>query len=216
MILNLNNIKAVIFDMDGTMIDNMGYHKNAWQSFCKRYGIEMLDDEFKNKLSGKKNDDYFKILFGKDFSKKELVDMAEEKELIYREMCEPNVVEITGLTKLLQKLKEKNIVCAVATTSPLANREMVFGKLPLLSFFTLVVGDEDVVKGKPDPEIYLKTIRELGLKPEQCIVFEDSPAGVNSARNAGVAEIVGILSSHSKEELKEADFFIHDYSEIEI
>lgn len=214
--LDLSGIKAIIFDMDGTMIDNMDYHRQAWQEFCLNRGIKLSDNEFNKKLSGKKNDEYFKVLFNQKFTETQIKEMAEEKEFIYRKLYENKVEEIKGLTIFLKKIMERKIICAIATTSPIANREMILNKLQLHPYFSVIFGDEDVINGKPNPEIYLKTIKKLKVDPKNCLVFEDSPAGVQSAKSAGVLTIVALLSSHSQNELIDANYFVKDYTEIEI
>jgi beta-phosphoglucomutase len=211
--ISLKNYKAVIFDMDGTMIDNMSFHKKAWDAFCEKYGLELTEEEFKEKISGHKNDKVFDLLFNKKCTPEEIADYTQEKEALYRKLYEPEIHEISGLSATLAACKEFGIPVAVATTAPRANREFGFKKLNLPIEFTAILGDEDSKKGKPDPEIYLKTAQKLDVAPNECLVFEDSPPGVESAKAAGMT-VIALLTSHTKEELADADYFIKDYTEL--
>lgn len=209
----LNNIKAAIFDMDGTMINNMAYHKKAWQAFLKQHGIVLTEDEFKQKISGKKNDQIFKIVFGKKLDKERELQYTEEKEALYRELFKPDIEEIAGLSKLIEDLHDRGIRTAIATTAPAKNRNFALKELELEGKFEVILGDEHVSQGKPHPEIYLSTAKELGVRPDECIVFEDSPPGVLSGKNAGMT-VVGILSSHTPEDIKDADYTASDFTTI--
>ena len=141
--------------------------------------------------------------------------MAKEKEILYRKLYRPHLKEIKGLTSLLNKLKSLKIKCAVATTAPLENRRFILNQLSLTPDFDLVLGEEGVDHGKPNPDIYLKAAEKLKVKPTRCIVFEDSLAGIEAARKAG-AFVVALLTSHKKEDLKSADVWIKEFSEIRL
>lgn len=212
--LNVNNFDVAIFDIDGTMVDNMNYHLLAWQHFCQNYNIELTKEEFQKKLSGHKNEEYFDILFKKSISEDLKLKLAEEKEEIYRSLYKPYIKEVNGLKKLLGFLKSHHIICAIATTSPLENRQLILDELNVAEYFSLVLGEEDTTKGKPDPEIYLKVAEKLKAKRNRCIVFEDSPAGVKSAKRAGM-QVVALLTTHTEEQLNTADCFINDFLDID-
>ncbi len=212
-ILNLSDFDAIIFDMDGTMINNMVYHKKAWMEFAKRHGLELTEEEFKEKFSGKKNDKIFEMIFNKDLSDEEIVSYTEEKEGIYRELYASDIKEVAGLFETLQVLKAQNKKLAIATTAPRKNREFGLEALHLGGTFPVILGDEDVTKGKPDPEIYLETAKRLGVDPSRCLVFEDTPPGVASGKNAGMT-VVGIMTTHSEEDLHLADYWVKDFTSL--
>ena len=209
----LASIEAAIFDMDGTMINNMAYHQKAWQEYLRRHGIELDEAEFKAKISGKKNDQIFEIVFGHPLGAEELALRTEEKESLYQELYAPNIIEVAGLTTVIDELHRRGIKTAIATTAPAGNRNFGLAALGMQDKFEVILGDEHVTHGKPDPEIYLKTAEQLGVEPAQCIVFEDSPPGVESAKRAGMT-VVGILTSHMPEELPDVDYVVNDFSEI--
>jgi HAD superfamily hydrolase (TIGR01509 family) len=191
--------------MDGTMINNMAYHKKALQAFLKRHNITLTEDEFKHKISGKKNDQIFELVFGRKLDKDEEIKYTEEKEAMYRELFRPDIKEISGLTKLVETLHTQDIKTAIATTAPAQNRDFALEELGLDGKFEVILGDEHVSRGKPHPEIYEATAKKLGVAPGDCLVFEDSPPGVDSGKSAGMT-VVAILSSHSAEELSDADY----------
>ena len=193
----------------------MPIHKHAWREFCARKNIVLTDDDFRNKVSGLRNDQICKNLFGYDISDEDIEAYAAEKEAVYREIYKPYIKEVPGLTNVLERLKEKNLKLAIATTAPKENRKFVLEALNMQDSFDIILGEEDVQKGKPNPEIYLKTAGLLKVDPTTCLVFEDSPVGVASAKNAGMT-VVGITTSHSAEELKDADIIIEDFTELEL
>lgn len=212
--LDLTNIQAALFDMDGTMVDNAPFHKKAWQEFYTRHGMELSDEDFRVKFSGKNNKQIFQMIVGEDISDEEVNTLADEKESIYRELYAKDIQPITGFYAFLDVLKQRGIKLAVATTAIKANREFILNTLNLNKYFDAVIGYEDVVKGKPDPEIFLKAAEKLGVHPENCIVFEDAPSGIEAAKRADM-KTVGLLTSHTKEELN-ADIVITNFEELEI
>ena len=210
-----DGIKAVIFDMDGTMIANMQHHDLAWQEFLKRHGIEMSEEERKRKISGRHNDQIFAMLFGEDTPVEKRKEYGEEKEQIYRGLYKNDIKEVEGLTLLLKRLKEKGFKLAVATTAPQKNRDFGLEELGLTNMFEVIVGAEDVTRGKPDPQIYEMTAEKLGVDPHECLVFEDSLVGVEAAKNAGM-RVIGITTSHMASDLGETEATIDDFTQVEL
>lgn len=211
--ITLADFDAVIFDMDGTMINNMNYHKNAWMEFAKRHGQNFSEEEFKEKFSGKKNDKIFQMIFNNKLTEEEIAEFTEEKEGIYRELYASDIIEVPGLTNTINILHTNHKKLAVATTAPKKNREFGLSALHLTDSFEVILGDEDVTKGKPDPEIYIKTANQLGVTEKRCLVFEDSPPGVASGKNAHMT-VIGILTTHSMEDLKDADYCVTNFTNL--
>jgi HAD superfamily hydrolase (TIGR01509 family) len=209
----LTGFRAAIFDMDGTMINNMAYHKKAWQEFLKQHNITLTEEEFRQKISGKKNDQIFALVFGRKLDKESELRYAEEKEALYRQLFKPHITEIAGLSKLIADLHTHTLKTAIATTAPAKNREFALNELGLDGKFEVILGDEHVTQGKPHPEIYLATAKKLGVAPGECLVFEDSPPGVASGKSAGMT-VVGILSSHVADDLQDADYLVEDFTKI--
>ncbi len=213
--LDLKNVQAVIFDMDGTMMDNMSYHSQAWMKFCKMHDVPFTEQEYLNKYAGKKNDEIFQGLFNGKLSRKEIDEYSEEKEQMYRGLYAPFIKEVDGLSDLIKLLKAKGLKIAVATTAPQENRDFGLIALGLEKSFDVIVGDEQVELGKPDPQIYLLTAEKLEVRPKKCLVFEDTPKGVESAKRAGM-KVVGVMTSRSAKDLEQADFLIKTFSDVKL
>ena len=213
--LDLQKFEAVIFDMDGTMVDNMQFHNKAWVEFIKRRGITVNEEEFLVQATGRNNTAILEILFEKTVERHEQKAFEIEKESIYREIYRPLFKEVPGFKVFLSKLHQMGLKTGVATNAHLENREFTLELLELKDSFIVVVGSEDVEKGKPHPAVYLLAAEKLGTDPKKCLAFEDTAMGVKSAKTAGLT-VVGVLTSHTREELSEADYFIKDFTEIEI
>lgn len=212
--INLNGIRAAIFDIDGTMVANQEYHKKSWIVTLEKYGLLVDDAFYRTKISGGKNEIILKKIFpgiGPD----EIKRIAKEKEYSYQRLYKNKVIEVRGLTTLVKKLRQKGLKLAIATSAPFLNRDFVLEALNLKNYFGIIVGGEDIKSAKPDPEIYLKTVNKLRVKPEECLVFEDSPSGVAAAKAADMKIVVGVLTYHLAEDIKLADFVIKDFTEIE-
>jgi len=212
--VSLAGIKAAIFDMDGTMINNAEYHKRAWQEFLRRHDIELTGEEFKQKVSGKMNDQILELVFGKKLDAKTERSFAEDKEALYRELFKHDIQEIAGLSKVIAELHMRGIRTAIATSAPAKNRDFALKELELEGEFEVIIGEEHISQGKPDPEVYLVAARALKVAPSECLVFEDSLPGVVSGKSAGMT-VVGILSSHTADELHGTDYAVTDFTEID-
>lgn len=203
---------AVIFDMDGVIVDNMKYHKKAWEMFLKKYAADIDVEEFSRHF-GKVNKDLLKIVFQREISDEEESRFGEEKEALYREIYAEDVAPVDGLVEFLQKLKENSVKTAVASAAPKVNVDFVFEKTGLRSYFDVSIDANDVTRGKPDPEIYLKTAEKLNCPPEACLVFEDSLPGIQAGRNAGM-KVIGVATSHPADNLKDTEFVIRNFTEV--
>jgi beta-phosphoglucomutase family hydrolase len=204
---------AVIFDMDGVIVDSNPYHKEAWIKFTEKYEVELKEEEIPEKIYGKTNDAALREVFDKEFSTEENEKLGEEKEAIYRELHAEDLEPIPGLRQFLQMLKQHQIPTAVATNAPVSNIDFIMERTGLRSFFDVVINSSMVAKGKPDPEIYLKSAEKLGMPPERCIVMEDSVPGVEAGVRAGM-KVVGITTTHTKEELNQTSLAIDGYAEL--
>lgn len=213
--INFADFEAVIFDMDGTMVDNTPFHSKAWLEFCKRHDINLTEEEYMQKVSGKNNRVILNGLLGRELDQKEFEELETEKESLYRELYKPHLKEVPGLKTFLHKIFQSGLKMGIATTSPSPNRSMVIEALDINNFFTFIAGPEHITQSKPHPEIYLLAAEKLGVDSEKCLAFEDTPSGLKSANSAGMT-VIGVLTAHSKEELNEANDFIKDFREIEI
>ena len=206
--------RAAVFDLDGTLVDNMRYHGDAWLALTRRLGASATREDFERRWSGKKADEIFGFLLGRRPSAEETARLEDEKERAYRAAYRPLVAPTPGLLPFLDRLQAAGIRLAVATAAPRENREMVLSALGLASRFEVVAGPEGAgIRGKPAPDIYLLASHALDLPPASCLAFEDAVNGVLSARAAGL-EAVGVLTSASEAELSEAGarFLVRDFT----
>jgi len=206
---------ALIFDMDGVLIDNHAYHLAAWIEFCRRYDIVITPEEFKRKMFGGSNRNLMEKVFGRQLDDKELEIKADEKETIYREMHAPFITAINGVKEFILAARSAGYKTAVATAAPRENLHFTLDMTGMQGMFDVKLDDSHVVHGKPDPEIYYRAAELLGLKAENCIVFEDSLTGIQAAQSAGM-RVIGIATSLSPEELSHTWKVIHDFSELTV
>ncbi|MGY6521815.1 MAG: HAD family hydrolase [Mongoliitalea sp.] len=207
-------LQAVIFDMDGVICHTNPFHSIAFQEFFAKRNLFPTEEEFKNHMYGKNNSYILSHFLGRTIAGEELAILEEEKESLFREIYKDQVNPITGFLPFFQQLKNEGISTAVGTSAPMANMDLIIGKLGIRSYMESMLASEDVSKHKPDPEVYLKSAQNLGVNPEACLVFEDSFSGVSAALNAGM-KVIGVLSSHSKTELPPCDLYISSYEELE-
>ena len=193
--MNLPRFRAAVFDMDGTLVDNMHFHAEAWLELAAELGVHGLSKElFEQRYAGRKNEEIFPDLCGRPFSVDELSQRAHQKEQRYRDLARGKLEPMPGLVSLLEALARAGIPCAVASAAPRENRMFILDGLALAPHFVTVVGAEDVVRGKPNPDFFLKAAERLGVDPRDCVAFEDAVLGVQSAVAAGMTT-VGVLTT---------------------
>jgi len=205
---------AVIFDMDGVVVDNFKYHRQAWKVFCERYNIE-YNESLTTKVLGGTNKDHLEMFFQKKLDDNTIAKLGDEKEAIYREIYSSHIKPVKGLILFLQSLTKKNIPIALATSSPPINAEFVLSKTDTKKYFNHILHAGHVIKGKPDPEIFLKASDALQVPPESCIVFEDSIHGITAAVNANM-KTIAITTSLQRDELPEVDLIIDDFTGLHV
>ena len=208
---------GVIFDIDGTMVNNTGYHRQAWFDLCKQYHIPMDHQSYHEKIHARSNDKIVQNLFGPEVDGAFIRKIEVEKESLYRQTFRPVMKETAGLTALLNTLRDKGIPCAAASNSPKENVDFVLDELGLRKFFRAVTYRDLVTVGKPNPELFLKATEEMGITPERCLVFEDSASGFKAARAAGMPYIAITFGAdpHELTEAHDAKGIYEDFSQIE-
>lgn len=208
--------KAFLFDLNGTMIDDMHFHNKVWHKILTdELGAEISMEEVKVQMYGK-NSELLDRIFGKDYFTKEEADkISLKKEQGYQELFLPHLKLIDGLHGFLEKAKEHQVRMAIGSAAILFNIDFVLDNLYIRHYFDAIVSADDVSKSKPDPETFAKGAGQLGIKPAECVVFEDAPKGVEAARNAGMPCVV-LTTMHTKEEFSQYDNilgFIKDYTD---
>lgn len=186
-----------IFDMDGTLVDNMRFHGEAWQQMLAENGIETDAHTFLIKTAGKTNREIIPNFF-KDASDEKLLELGNRKEELYRAFFLPERKAIKGAIEFLEESKKLGIKMAVATAAPVANMEFILDGLDLRRFFDAITTAADVSHGKPNPEGFLVSAKKLGVEPDNCLVFEDALNGFEAAHRAGMKS-VGIATVNSIE-----------------
>lgn len=205
---------AIIFDMDGVIVDTNPYHKTAIQQYCAGHGITLNELTLQHKVYGRTNRDWITNVFG-ELTEEQLQAYAFEKEELFRKIYEPHIKPVTGLVEFLDLLVSNNIPRAIATSAPPENVEFVLRKTGLGKYFKIILDERMVTRSKPNPEVYIKTAKALGFPNEQCIVIEDSLSGVTAGRKSG-SKVIGITTTHSPEELQEANFVINDFGDLNL
>ncbi|MDR1905127.1 MAG: HAD family phosphatase [Treponema sp.] len=206
---------GVIFDMDGTIIDNMPYHIQAFRAFSERHNISMSNEEFLEKINGKTNEDIMRLLFGSDISAEKIVEFSHEKEALYRKLYRPHIALSKGLDTLFGQLQMHNIPLCVGSSAPDENIDLVLDGLNIRTYFKAVINSSQVKKGKPDPEVFLKAAAAMNLLPAQCVVVEDALTGIEAARNAKM-KVIAITQIMPREALSQADLVIDDFTEVSV
>jgi len=206
-------VSAVIFDMDGVLVDNSQVHDETWRIVCEKYGKKESINQIKN-IFGGTNEIFVERLLG--ITDKQLArQIAKEKEALYREVFSKTIKAPDGLIPLLFSLRKRKIRLAVGSSGPKENLDFVLDSLEIRGFFDVLVDESKVNKGKPDPEIYLKVAQELKISPTECVVFEDSIFGLEAAKAAGM-KVIAITTSFSRDKLQLADIIIDSFTEIDV
>lgn len=196
---------GVIFDFNGTLFWDSKKHLEAWREYSKKLrGTAFTDDEMQKYMFGRTNEDIIKYLIGKQPDRELVLKCQGEKEAIYREMCQndpENFHLAKGAENFLDFLCENEIPHTIATMSEEVNVKFFIEGFNLERWFDVdkIVFDDGKIKGKPEPDIYLKAAQNLGLKPEECIVVEDAVSGIEAARRAGTGKIIAIESMETRE-----------------
>jgi beta-phosphoglucomutase len=207
--------KAVIFDMDGVICHTNPFHSQAFKIFFEKRNLFPSEDEFMRHMYGKNNGYILSHFLGRKIEGSELLELEFEKESLFREIYRHHVDPIPGFLEFFHQLRKANFKTAVATSAPFANLELIAGTLDLFPHLESALASEHVSRHKPDPEVYLKTAKNISLDSSQCVVFEDSFSGVTAAKNAGM-KVVGVLSSHTIEELPVCDLYITDFKRLDV
>lgn len=200
----------MLFDMDGVLINSNPWHKTALQQFCRKHGYDLSEDELRTRIYGRTNKDWITNLFG-DISPELLKSYADEKEALFRELYKNDIRPLEGLIEFLDALESLSIPVAIATSAPRANVDFTLQHTGIGKYFSTILDESFVSRGKPDPEIYIKTAAALGYAPEKCIVMEDSLSGIAAGMGAG-SKVVALATTHEIEELSHAAMVIHDFS----
>lgn len=206
--------KAFLFDLNGTMIDDMDFHIRAWYGILNGLGANISMAQMKEECYGK-NDELLERIFPSRFSVEEKTKMSYDKETAYQNEFRPSLRLLDGLDDFLSRAADQNIPMAIGSAAIMYNIDFVLDGMNIRHHFPVIVSAEQVVMSKPDPETYILCADRLGIAYEKCIVFEDAPKGVEAAQRAGMQCVV-LTTMHTKEEFSSYDniiCFVKDYTD---
>lgn len=208
----MRKIRGAIFDMDGVVVDNHRYHFAAWMVFAEKHNFTLDEQIYRDNYNGKTNVDLFRMIFG-DISQVRIRELTDEKEGLYKSLYREHMLAHTGLIEFLDYLQAHKIRIALGTSAPTQNVDFTLDTLKLRAYFPVIVDGPQVQRGKPDPQVYQLCCYKMGLEPRDCVVFEDSLAGLESGLLAG-CHVVGVATSHKPYELEgKTNKIIFDFTE---
>jgi len=213
-ILKGNQLKAVIWDMDGVIADTAPFHFQAWDEIFRRRKIPYSREVFQRNF-GKRNDVIVRSIVGEDYPESEMEAILVEKEGMFREKAAGNIKSFPGAIELIDELREYGVREALATSSPIENGQFVTRQLGIENSFDAVVWGREVTEGKPSPQIFLLAAERLTVDPGNCVVIEDSVAGVAAAKRAGM-KCLAVLNSHPEAKLGEADLVVDSLEHVSV
>jgi len=193
-------VSALIFDMDGTMIDSMPSHAKSWIAFAQQHGIDIDIADLMRRTTGRTGTECMRELFGRDLTDKEAWAYIASKEQIYRDLFAPIFAEVPGFKQFAAQTLQRGLKVGVGTAGDRHNIAFAMQHLQLPQVPSAIVGGDEGLPGKPDPAIFLGVAHRIGTRAEDCIVFEDAPLGIEAARRAGM-RAVAICTTHSAQEL---------------
>ena len=191
---------AAIFDMDGVLIDSGAHHRRAWRALLAELGAEPADPEHWRLTIGRPSEEAIPLLLGRRVSGAEARRLARRKRDLYQEQAQAGLEPVAGVPAFLESLARLDVPRAVGTSASRWDAERLLDDLGLLRHFDVVVTSDDVMLGKPDPEVWTQAARRLRIAPSHCVIFEDAVVGIQAARSAGMRAI-GVTTAHSEREL---------------
>ncbi len=200
----------MLWDLDGVLVDSTQYHFEAFRRLMAEVGRDLRESEFR-RLFGLRNEAILRALLG-ELSPEDVAALAARKEEIFRQLISGRVRALPGAAELVERLATAQVRQAIVSSTPLANIRLILHSLGLEGRFATIVGEEDVRKGKPDPEGLLTAAARLDVRPEACLVLEDAPEGLAAARSAGMRTI-GVATTRAPQELSEADLVVRTLKE---
>jgi HAD superfamily hydrolase (TIGR01509 family) len=206
---------AVLFDLDGTLVDNMSYHIDAWIEIGRELGKELSRGQIMREFSGRKNEELLPMVAGRALAAAELAQLAARKESLYRKLFAPHLALVAGALELLDQLDARGVAYGIASAAPSDNRAFVLDRFGLSARMKTIVGAEEVTRGKPAPDLFLEAARRMGASPGNTLVFEDAVGGVQAGLAAGM-QVCGVTTAESPEALVAAGAFatIRDFREL--
>ena len=207
-------VRAILWDLDGVLVNSMEFHYQAYQEVLASRGKELSREEYLRELIGLRNYVILRRVLG-DLSDEEVEALAERKEEAFRRLVAGQVKALPGADQLLRRAKEAGLRQAIVSSTPRANIELMLKSLGLWDIFDAIVGEEDAARGKPDPEGFLLAASRLGVAPEECIVIEDAPEEIAAGKAAGM-RCIGVTTTRPAEKLSQADLVVGSLEDLRV
>ena len=209
--LDSNHKYAIIWDMDGVIVDTGEYHYQSWKQTFDELDIAFSKEQFRATF-GMNNAGILEIICGRKLPPDQEQRIGEHKEEIFRELVKGKAKLLPGVENTLKNFSDWNLKQAIASSAPPKNIDVLVRELRIGKYFDATVSGFDI-PGKPDPGVFLKTAQQLNAKPEQCTVIEDAVAGVEGAKNAGM-KCIAVTTTNSSEALSKADLIFDSLEEL--
>jgi HAD superfamily hydrolase (TIGR01509 family) len=204
--------RAVIFDVDGVLVDSYDAHMRSWLLMGREHGLTITEEQFASTF-GQTSREIIARFWGSDLSREDAEALDARKEAIYRDLIRERFPAMDGSVELIDALADAGFRLAVGSSGPPENVELTLDCLGRASRFNAVVTGRDVTRGKPDPQVFQIAAERLGLPPARCIVVEDAPVGITAARAAGMAS-VALVGTVAADRLGEADLVVRSLREL--
>jgi len=199
------SLEAVIWDMDGVIVDSGPFHFDSWHNTLDQYSLVVSDAQLR-RMFGMTSPEVVRVLFGADVKEEFVTQLCEEKELLFREAIQESANYIPGVEYWLNEFKQSGILQAIASSGSQENIDAVLDALGTRSFLDEIVSGKNM-PSKPDPAVFLQAARQLGVKPKNCLVIEDAIAGVAGAKAAGM-NCLAITTTNHPEDLADANVIL--------
>lgn len=204
-------VKAVLFDMDGVLVDNRDVHIEAFRRLFTKYGLKFDREKFLPSF-GMTNPQIFEWQAPELLKKHTIEELSEEKEALYRELFAREMAPSPGLIELLKGLRERGIKMAVGSSGNADNVNFVLTGCHIADYFDAIANGDMISRGKPDPEVYLLAAKLLNVDPVECVVCEDAPVGIEAARAAGMG-VVALATTFPPERLSDYDLLVENFTQ---
>ncbi len=198
--------RAVIWDMDGVIVDTAIYHLKSWQAAFQRRGVNFSEEDFRRHF-GQRNDIIIRDALGQDAPQSEMDAISREKEDDFRNMIRQDIKALPGAIELIESLVKDKFKLALVSSAPRKNIRLLLTGLNINGYFNIVICGEDVTEGKPSPQGFLLAAQKLEVEPENCIIIEDAVAGVTAAKRAGM-RCLAVTNTHPRTSLMEAALIV--------
>ena len=204
----MSDVYAVIFDMDGVLIDTYHAHYRSWLAMAEPEGLHYSEQEFAGTFGRTSREIIASLWRDRHFTEEQIAELDAKKEAAFRRIIEKDFPAMPGVRPLLRSLHEAEFKLAVGSSGPPENVELMLQKLDARGLFGAAITAGDVTRGKPDPQVFLLAAERLGVPPERCAVVEDAPVGIAAAHAAGMKAIGLVSTGRTREQLREADLVV--------